>query len=270
MKRLLAVLALLVLTQQTIIAGDFRVAIDIGHEARYQPPTPDCNLSAITYDDLVAKGEAGCVSARGRTEHFYNSRIAYELFYALNDAGIYAFIINPNGKSISLMERTRLANKYDADLFISIHHDSTSKKHLIPWKFNGKSCSYCPDTFKGYGVFVSSKDKHFEESKKVGAIVAAKLKGYGLTPNASHKPTKTGNRLLLDNSVGLYDYKDLIVLKYSDSPSLLIECGVIKNKKEEELLNTPGHRNKIVNSIVEGVLAYRGRSAEEIRIALNK
>ena len=249
-------------------AEQFRVAIDIGHEAEYQLPD-SLDIRHATKSDLIPSGHSGCLSARGQTEHFFNYKVAMALYKALNDSGIYAFLLNPRGKKIELMDRCRLANKYKADLLISIHHDSTEKKYLHKWKFKGKTCYYCPDKFRGYSVYVSSKSQYYKQSKELAIAVGKKLSALGFKPNDTHKPTKSGDRRIINKDIALYNYKNLVVLKHSKSPSILIESGVIRNKKDETLVSSPKYRRELVNAVVESVKAYKKKYYSELMYASN-
>ncbi len=52
------------------------------------------------------------------------------------------------------------------------------------------------------------------------------------------------------------EHASLAVLKSPDIPSLLVETGFITNPKEERLLNSRSHQNKLANAVYKGVLAY--------------
>jgi N-acetylmuramoyl-L-alanine amidase len=110
-----------------------RIALDIGHSIKHP----------------------GAYSARGVGEYYFNRTIAEALLRSLEKSGeVDAFIINPQGKSISLAERTREAAKRRATLFLSIHHDSVQRRYVKEWTVNGKTHLYS-DNFSGFSVFVS-------------------------------------------------------------------------------------------------------------------
>jgi N-acetylmuramoyl-L-alanine amidase len=89
--------------------GDFVVALDIGH-------TPSTG---------------GAMSAHGVFEYEFNYRLVTELFTQLQSLGFRrSFVINPQGEEIHLVQRSAEANAKNADLFLSIHHDSAKDKFL--------------------------------------------------------------------------------------------------------------------------------------------
>src|SRR6188474_2553909 len=63
----------------------------------------------------------------------------------------------------SLFKRVAAANDLQANLFLSIHHDSVPDKFLEDWEFEGKK-RYFSDRFSGYSVFVSRRNPDFKTS----------------------------------------------------------------------------------------------------------
>lgn len=96
----------------------FRVALDIGH-SRTNP---------------------GSTSARGVPEFEYNLRLAQAASAALTGAGFTSHVlIGEAGAAISLDERTRVARREGARLFLSLHHDSVQPHYLQDWRVDRKS-----------------------------------------------------------------------------------------------------------------------------------
>jgi N-acetylmuramoyl-L-alanine amidase len=210
----------------------FDVAIDIGHTKKYY----------------------GAISARGEKEYTFNHAIATLLFQKLQkQPSIHPFLINPSGEEIVLTDRTKIANDRHVDLFIALHHDSAQPKYLKTWDYKDKSYKYS-DKFSGYSLFVSSKNLHYEKSVAFASIVGKTLKKNGFTPTLHHaEPIKGENRKLINKNIGLYDFDDLIVLKTSNAPALLIECGIIINRKDELMLKSKKFQEKFTDAIIESI-----------------
>ena len=63
----------------------------------------------------------GAYSARGVGEYYFNRKIVKALHESLKNSGkVDALIINPEGKPISLQERTRRAARGNAVLFLAV------------------------------------------------------------------------------------------------------------------------------------------------------
>src|SRR5262245_26944423 len=67
-------------------------------------------------------------------------------------------------------------------------------------------------------------------------------------------------RLLVDAKVGVYRYDQLIVLKSTRMPAVLLEAGSIINRNEELVMNSPERQALVgaaVTDAVEGFCAIR-------------
>jgi N-acetylmuramoyl-L-alanine amidase len=208
------------------------VALDIGH-------TP-------------LKG--GAISARGIFEYEFNRRLVQELFALLETSGtIQAIVINPEGEEISLTGRTTVANAQKADLFLAIHHDSVKDRFLKNWQVNGTTQKFCDD-FHGYSIFVSNKNLHAAESLHCAEDLGEALLAANFTPTLHHAAQE--NRPLLDRAKGIYAFDDLVVLKTAKMPAVLLECGVIVNRNEEEKLNDSAYRTRLVEAIASAIKKF--------------
>jgi N-acetylmuramoyl-L-alanine amidase len=212
-----------------------RVALDIGHSIK-QP---------------------GAYSARGVGEYYFNRTIAEAVLRSLKQSGeLEAFIINPQGKSISLAERTRQAANKRATLFLSIHHDSVQRRYVKEWKVDGKTHLYS-DKFSGFSVFVSRKNRKFAQSQRLGRFLSEAMLARGFSPTLHHAEKIPGEgRNLLDKDLGLYEFEDLIVLKTAAMPAVLLECGVIINRSEETSLQKPEIQLRIADAATEAIIKF--------------
>lgn len=223
--------------------NDFRLAIDIGH-------TPN---------------KPGAISARGRAEYEFNKVLAQELLDALGQDGYAsAFIINPEGREIALRDRTAIAAARQADLFLSVHHDSVQPHYLYTWTVDGSRLRYS-DKFRGYSLFVSAKQSRMSESLGFAKRLGGALREQGLTPTLHHAEEIDGeNRPLLDADKGIYRFDDLIVLKTATMPAVLFEAGVIVHRQEEELLRSPEYRRNLINATRIALDQYCATEGAEI------
>jgi hypothetical protein len=68
----------------------------------------------------------------------------------------------------------------------------------------------------------------------------------------------------VDADAGVYRYDELIVLKDTRMPAVLLEAGSIINREEELLLGTPEHQALIGASVADAVKAFcTARAARE-------
>jgi N-acetylmuramoyl-L-alanine amidase len=143
----------------------------------------------------------GSTSARGEGEFAFNQRIVRLLAARLEKSMVVApYVINPEGGKIALVDRAKVAAQQGAELFLSIHHDSANDKYLRTWEPNGdgKKQQYS-DQFRGYGVFVSRKNRQADRSLQFALSLgsAMKSRGFVFAPH-HHEPISGENRPILD------------------------------------------------------------------------
>jgi N-acetylmuramoyl-L-alanine amidase len=205
-----------------------RVAIDVGH-----------SLSA-----------PGALSATGRREYDFNRRFAAELLErAAAWRALDVFLLNASGKAISLAQRPNEAAERRADLFLSIHHDSVTKKYVRYWEHNGRRLEYS-DAFTGFSLFIAESGAHAGESRAIATLMGNNLRTAGLVATQHHaEPIPGENRRLLDAKAGIYA-APFAVLRHARMPAVLLEVGVIANRLEERELEDSQHRARIQAAIL--------------------
>jgi N-acetylmuramoyl-L-alanine amidase len=210
------------------IKSGFVVAIDVGH----------------------TRENGGATSATGIPEYVFNRILADSLFRELKKDGyIKSFLIGDN----SLRGRVAAVNKRKANLLLSIHHDSVQPQYLLKWIHEGRTGLYS-DKYRGFSIFYSEQNQDAKRSLLFAEHLGLEMLKEGLTPTLHHAEKIAGeNRELVDKKNGVYRYDGLGILKGSTMPAVLLECGIILNRREEELLNDPIYRMKIVSAIVRAI-----------------
>lgn len=222
-----------ILCTEPAVARPYKVALDIGHTVRSH----------------------GAVSASGVPEFRFNQQMVRLIAADLEQQpGISVQVINPMGKSISLLARSAAAKSANADLFLSIHHDSANDRYLKPHQVGDRIFKQTT-RFQGYSVFFSQKNVQHERSLDFAKAIGRALREEGLRPTAHHAEKIPGEgRDLIDPELGVYRYDELIVLWSTKMPAVLLECGLIVNPIEEAQLNEPEHQQKIVRAVRHAVL----------------
>jgi N-acetylmuramoyl-L-alanine amidase len=121
-----------------------------------------------------------------------------------------------------LQARLHLAKEYNADLFISIHHDAFEDKAVHGITIH-------------YGKNKSSSDKKLAEF-----IQKAIFK----------QNVKTRDRGVKES--------DYMVLRESSVPAVLLELGFTSNEDDEKRMNSASFQEKSKKGIVEGIIEYFG------------
>jgi N-acetylmuramoyl-L-alanine amidase len=210
----------------------FRVAIDVGHD-REKP---------------------GAMSATGIPEFIFNQRLARRLATELNRRGFaLTLLIGEEGDPIELAERARLAERFGADAFVSLHHDSVQSLYLESWIVNGRERHHS-ERFSGYSLFFSTKNGTPRLSLLLAFLMGDALTRRGLQPSLHHaEPIQGEGRPLIDVERGIYRFDDLVILESTSMPAVLVEAGVIVNRTEEERLMGEAHQSTFVAALGDAV-----------------
>lgn len=203
----------------------------------------------------------GAVSARGKGEYGYNAHMANLLLQRLHANGyVSSFIINANGQEMTLRERADIANARNATMLISIHHDSVQPRYLKIWTFGGAAHHYT-DSYDGYSVFYSGLNQQHARSLLLANKLGGTLRQAGLSPALHHAERIPGEgRALVDADRGIYRVDDFGIVKAPRMPAVLLECGIIVNRDEENKLADAGYQQAMINAISAAIVSYAGES----------
>ncbi|MGB6750451.1 MAG: N-acetylmuramoyl-L-alanine amidase [Xanthobacteraceae bacterium] len=223
----------------------FRVVVDVGH-------TVDV---------------PGAMSARGIPEYAFNLQLAQQIKQTLADAGFgeTVLLITATAPWRGLFERAARANAMHADLFIAIHHDSVPDNLLQTWRYAGQDQHY-NDDYPGYAIFISNDNPHRTGSLLFGRFLGQELQSRGLqyTPHYTLPLMGHRRRELLDAKTGVYRYDQLIVLRATHMPAVLLEAGSIVNRQEELQLASPERRTLTSAAIVAAVEDFCAARAKPV------
>lgn len=230
---IIGILLLSIFAHPSHARADFTVAIDVGH----------------------SPGSGGAPSARNRPEYSYNLKMALALLHQLRkEPRMRVLIINPAGNKISLQQRADLINGTRPDLLISIHHDSVQPLHLTKWSYKGTPAAYC-DKFQGYSIFISERNAQPRLCRSYAISIGNQLRKSGFLPSMHHtEKIKGEGRELIDREAGVYRFDELLILRESRCPAVLVECGIIKNRAEEMLLRSAAYRKRFARAIRSAVV----------------
>ena len=127
-------------------------------------------------------------------------------------------------------------------------------KLLENWEFEGKK-SHFSDRFSGYSVFVSRNNPDFKTSLAFAELLAREMKAQGLDYAHQYTQPIMGHyqHPLLNKETGVYSYDELIVLRTTRMPAVLLEAGSIINR-DEELKMDSAERRDIIGSAVAAAM----------------
>jgi N-acetylmuramoyl-L-alanine amidase len=217
----------------------FRIVLDVGHTAESE----------------------GATSARNVAEFIFNLRLAQRIEEKLKADGFAEtkLLVTEGKARRSLVKRVAAANERHANLFLSIHHDSVPNALLENWEFEGKK-SHFSDRFAGYSVFVSRDNPDFKTSLSFAELVAKEMKAEGLQYARQYTLPIMGRyqHPLLNKETGVYSYDQLVVLKSTRMPAVLLEAGSIINRDEEIKMDSPERRDIISSAVAAAAKEFCG------------
>ena len=199
---------------------------------------------SVTVDTGHTPLRPGAVSPGGRIEYRFNLDLSDALARHLQTLGVDVSRVAADGQEIELRQRTQVAPQ--AELFVSIHHDSIQQA----WIDAGRR-----KEFSGYSLFVSEKNPDYAKSLRCARAIGEKIRAAGEHPSLYHAtPIPGENRPLIDEALGIHRFDDLVVLKTASMPAVLIEAGVIANPDEEVRLARPDTVERLAGAIAQGIL----------------
>ena len=226
-----------------------------------------------TFVVVLDAGHGGKDSGN-RGNGYYEKKIALNIALKVGaqlekNPGIKVIYTRKKDVFVDLIERANIANKADADLFVSIHCDAfTSSKAF------------------GAGTFVlglHENERNFKVAQKENSVIFLEenyeQKYDGFDPN---DPQSVISLILmqetyLDQSINAASTiqksfvnnlkrKDrsvkqagFVVLKYTYMPSVLVETGFLTNKKEGAYLNSKKGQEQMSNAISKAIVNYKNK-----------
>jgi len=135
-------------------------------------------------------------------------------------------------------ERSKMVNKTNADMFISIHFNATSNSASNVSGIQTYSYEQNPD----YPSRINSKwhnhPDRISESKRLASSIHSSLLAQTGAKNAGLKESS------------------FAVLRETNKPAVLLELGYMSNFNENQLIRSDAYQNKLVTGIVKGIQQY--------------
>lgn len=226
------------------------------------------DVAIVAIDAGHGGQDPGAIGPSGLKEKNVTIAIARKLKELLNADPMFKGVMTRDGDYfISVMGRSDVARKQNANLLVSIHADaapSRSASGASVWvlsnrRANSEMAGWLEQHEKqsellgGAGDLLANSqadpylsqavlDLQFGHSQRVGYDVAVKVIAQLQRVGALHKRRP--------------EHASLGVLRSPDIPSLLVETGFISNPSEERLLGSSAYQQKIAESIYKGLRNY--------------
>ncbi len=169
-------------------------------------------------------------------------------------------------KFIDLHERGAIANRADADLFVSIHCNAHNSQAFgaETWVLGSRANKQNMDVAKKENEVIFLEENYEENYAGYDPNSPESFIGLSLLQEEYLDQSIMLAGLVQNNFVNRLKRKDrsvkqagFIVLHQSYMPSVLIETGFITNKKEGAYLNSKKGQNEMATSIADAIKSYR-------------
>jgi N-acetylmuramoyl-L-alanine amidase len=225
-------------------------------------------IGRIVLDPGHGGHDTGTIGRGGLTEKDLVLQVAKGLRSLLEDKlGAEVVLTRETDKFISLEERTAIANQHNADLFLSIHANSSSNRST-----SGVETYYLnfarsdaerevaarenATTFRNVSdlqdlIRKIAQAEKTTESREFAGIVQRNLYGGArqLFPTARNRGVRTA---------------PFVVLIGANMPSALAEVAFISNPRDEKLLKQDDNRQRIVKALFAGIEGYMKTLGSEV------
>ena len=163
---------------------------------------------------------------QGVQEKNINLQIALKLQKRLERKGYKVVMTRTDDTAISLINRTKLANKAKGDLLISIHQNS-----------------FRDASVHGIEVFYTPGKETYDD--RLANCIQEALISY----------TQAKDR-------HVREITNLLIIRESNMSACLIESAYLSNDTERELIQTKDYQDKVVTGIIEGIENFLNEQAK--------
>ncbi len=233
---------------------------------------PDRSDTLVVIDAGHGGEDCGALCG-GKQEKDLVLQITKKLQKEFKRKGYRVYLTRGNDRFLKLGQRTRIADRKDAKVFISIHANAIADKSRF-------------EVVEGVETYFLQKTRD-ERSQRIAAIEnAAVLQGTdALSRDVIIDSVLNGPKIIQSHKLAIdvqtqmlkklkRRYKDVqnggvrpapfYVLVGASRPSILVEVGYITNSKERARLFSSDYQERIAKGIVEGVGRYLDNRKREI------
>ena len=206
--------------------------------------------------------DAGAVRGKYR-EKDWNLAVGNELAKLLKKGNFEVKSTRETDVFIALSERSRIANNFKADLFVSVHVNATKNSQANGFQVYFRS-EKATDKEAAATAELENEAMQYEEvhynfvdallqslAKNEYINESSKLAGY--VKNAVYKQSGIGIAVDQKNAIRQANF---YVLKGVQSPAILVEMGFISSPKDRAKLSQSAVQKKMAQGIYNGIVNY--------------
>ena len=169
--------------------------------------------------------DPGAISPNGTREKDVNLQIGLKTQSLLESLGYDVIMTRRDDTFVDLYERANIANRNNADIFVSIHHNSTLNNSI-----RGLEILYCP---RGQGT--AKLEDQYPLAEEISKSILASTGG---------------------SDRGIIQRPGLVVIRETNMAAILVEVGYLSNSADEAQIVNDAYQNKVVEGIIKGIQNY--------------
>ena len=220
-------------------------------------------IDLVVLDPGHGGRDPGAIGRKGLKEKDVVLDVANRVARKLKKKGIRVILTRSKDKFIPLDERTAIANRNRADLFLSIHANAAFSRRA-----SGLETFYVSEAVDDHARAVAAIENSVLElegkssRKKLDDTLHAILWDLAYT-EFRVESIEWGEILMRELTKSVRGENrgvkpgPFYVLKGAQMPSLLVEIGFISNVVEENRLRKTSHREKIAEALADSILRYK-------------
>jgi len=205
--------------------------------------------------------DPGAIGLSGTREKDVVLDIVRRLERRLGGNGLEIVMTRETDRFVPLADRIGLANRRQADLFISIHANANRSR-----KLSGLEVYYLPETPQELRRAAEQAERWPWRASQHSALTDDKPLRIILWDLINHESRRTAVQLGLHLSRTLAAQLNLRsrgvrgarfhVLRHAAMPAILVEVGYLSNPLEERRLATPAYRDALASALATGLLNF--------------
>lgn len=225
-------------------------------------PRPQRRIGRIVLDPGHGGKDPGAVGRVKQTlEKDVVLDVAKRLRTKLEKHGYEVVMTRDSDTYVSLFERSKVASRTRADLFVSIHANASPNRAAC-----GLETYFLSEAKTDWERAVAARENAEMDSLPDGMSYGPGDLGLILADLAQseflHESSDLAGRIqeltfpharVMDRGVRQANF---YVLRNNYMPAVLVEVGFLSNKSEENLLRQPGHREKLSEGVFQGIVDF--------------
>ncbi|CUV66048.1 N-acetylmuramoyl-L-alanine amidase AmiA [Sulfurovum sp. enrichment culture clone C5] len=243
-------------------------------ENKYNYVKSDKNI-----DESSIKGEVVVIDAGhggkdpgavngNKQEKYVTLTVAKKLGKILANRGFKVYLTRDDDRFITLEQRTKIADRKDAKIFISLHCNAAPNDRLA-------------NSMHGIETFFLQRSKDARSQAIAARENAAVLQGAdSKSKQVIVDAVLNGPKIVLSNKLAIDIQNNLLkniatknggvrsapfwVLVGASRPSVLVEMGYISHPEEKDSLFNDSYQNKLADGIADGIVRYLANQKAEI------